>query len=595
MIQRNPIDDAVGWRSGLKRTMSSVAESLVMMVDDEPLVVEITQAYLEEAGYRRFVSTSDPAAAIALALRERPDVLLLDINMPKMSGFDVLAALRAEKTLSMIPVIVLTSAEDADTKLHSLELGAADFLSKPVDPSELALRMRNTLAAKAYRDFLAHYDAVTELPNQQRLMEQLDRTLLRSRQAGDKGAFLQFDLDRFKQVNEALGPAVGDQLLQQAAKRLGAELEAIFEAQELGATGSAGYLARFGGDEFSVIFAELSNVDHVARATQRLLKALAAPYRIQGHDIVVTSSIGAAVFPDDGVDVDTVVKNAGVALSKAKQGGRGECRFYSQEFNAKALQRLSLEGELRHAVERGELRLFFQPKFDIATRRPSGAEALLRWQHPRRGLVPPMEFISIAEESGLIVPIGEWVLLAACRQGVEWAAQGLSRVPIAVNVSPRQLRQPGLAKAAGAAIAATGQGEYLHLELTESSIMEDPESAIRVLHELKALGLKLSIDDFGMGYSSMSYLNTLPMDQLKIDRSFLEAIKRSGDRVPLVDAIIGLGHSLGLVVVAEGVETDEQLEYLAWRKCDQAQGFLLGKPVPAEEFAAKFLNTAATV
>jgi diguanylate cyclase (GGDEF)-like protein len=492
-----------------------------------------------------------------------------------------------------VPVIVLTSADDSETKLRSLELGASDFLRKPVDPSELALRMKNTLAAKAHQDFLAHYDAVTELPNRQRFMEQLERTLLRSREHGDKGALLQFDLDRFKQVNEALGPAIGDQLLQQAAKRLAAELEAIFEAQELGDKSSAGYLARFGGDEFSVIFAELPNMDHVARAAQRLLKALAEPYQIQGHDIVVTSSIGTALFPADGKDVDTVVKNAGVALSQAKKGGRGESRFYSKEFNAMALQRLSLEGQLRHAVEQGELRLFYQPKIHVATRRLSGAEVLLRWQHPQRGQVSPVEFIPIAEQSGLIVPIGEWVLLAACRQNAAWAAQGLPRVPIAVNVSPRQFRQTDLAQAVKSAIAATGQGEYLRLELTESSIMDDPESAIRVLQELKALGIKLSIDDFGTGYSSMSYLNRLPLDELKVDRSFLAAIKKPDDRVVLVDAIIALAHSLGLNVVAEGVETDEQLEYLARRKCDEAQGFLISKPVPAGEFSAKFLKPAA--
>jgi diguanylate cyclase (GGDEF)-like protein len=593
MTRRNPIDDTADLRHGLNLSLGSVRESLVMMVDDEPLVIEITQAFLEQAGYRRFVSTSDSTEALAMALRERPDVLLLDINMPKVSGFEVLAAMRLEKALKSVPVIVLTSADDSETKLRSLELGASDFLRKPVDPSELALRMKNTLAAKAHQDFLAHYDAVTELPNRPRFMEQLERTLLRSREHGDKGALLQFDLDRFKQVNEALGPAIGDQLLQQAAKRLAAELKAMFEAQELGHQSNAGYLARFGGDEFSVILAELSDVDYVARAAQRLLSALAQPYQIQGHDIVVTTSIGTALFPADGMDVDTVVKNAGVALSQAKQGGRGENRFYSKEFNAMALQRLSLEGQLRHAVEQGELRLFYQPKFHVATRQLSGAEALLRWQHPQRGLVPPMEFIPIAEQSGLIVPIGEWVLLAACRQNVEWAAQGLPRVPIAVNVSPRQFRQTGFAQAVKSAIAATGQVEYLRLELTESSIMDDPESAIRVLQELKALGIKLSIDDFGTGYSSMSYLNRLPLGELKIDRSFLAEIKKPDDRVVLVDAIIALAHSLGLNVVAEGVETDEQLQYLARRNCDEAQGFLFSKPVPADEFSAKFLRSAA--
>ncbi len=579
-------------REGGRVLLADVGESLVMMVDDEPLVIEITQAFLEEAGYRRFVSTSDSSGALAMLLRERPKVLLLDINMPKVSGFDVLAAIQADRALSRIPVIVLTSADDAGTKLRALELGATDFLRKPVDPSELALRLRNTLASKAHEEYLAHYDAVTGLPNRQRFMEQLERAMGRSSDEGLSGALLLLNLDRFKQVNEALGPAVGDQLLQQAGQRLATELQAMLKSATLGDKAVLGYLARFGGDEFSVMFAALPNVEQAARAAQRLLKAMAEPYKVDGRDLHITCSVGAALFPADGEDMDTVVKHAGVALSQAKQGGRNDCRFYSREFNAKALQRLSLEGELRQAVERGELRLFYQPKIDVATGRLSGAEALLRWQHSERGLVSPAEFIPIAEESGLIVPIGEWVLLEACRQNAAWVAQGLPSVKIAVNVSPRQFHQANLAQAVKSAIAATGRAEYLQLELTESSIMNDPESAIRVLQELKALGIKLSIDDFGTGYSSLSYLNRLPLDELKVDRSFLAAIKNPDDPVALVDAIIAMAHSLGLSVVAEGVETPEQFEYLARRKCEEVQGLLISKPVPAEEFTAKFLLPA---
>ncbi len=580
------MDPSQDRREGAKLSLGSVGESLVMMVDDEPLVVELTQAFLEGAGYRHFVSTSDSSEALALLLRERPSVLLLDINMPRVSGFDVLAGMRADRALNRIPVIVLTSADDAETKLKALELGASDFLRKPVDPSELALRLRNTLAAKAHEEYVAHFDAVTGLPNRQRFMEQLERAMRRSQEEGSSGALLQFDLDRFKQVNEALGPGTGDLLLEQAGQRLTSELQAM----DLGGKKSPGSVARFGGDEFSVVFAALGNVDQAARAARRLLKVLAEPYQINGRELYLTCSVGVALFPADGEDIDTIVKNAGVALSRAKQEGGNNCRFYSKEFNAKALQRLSLESQLRQALERGELRLYYQPKVDVAKRRISGAEALLRWQHPEGDTVLPGEFIPIAEESGLIVPIGEWALLAACRQSAEWAAQGLARVPIAVNVSPRQFHRSDLAQAVKSAIATTGQGEYLRLELTESSVMNDPSAAIRIMRELKALGMKLAIDDFGTGYSSLSYLDKLPLDELKIDRSFLAAIKNPDDPVVLVDVIIAMAHSLGLSVVAEGVETRAQLEYLARRECDEAQGYYLSQPLPADEFTAKFLK-----
>jgi diguanylate cyclase (GGDEF)-like protein len=571
-------------------TWGSVSESLVMMVDDEPLVIEITQAFLEDAGYRRFVSTSNPAEALALMLRERPNVLLLDINMPKVSGFDVLSSIRADKALKRVPVIVMTSADDADTKLKALELGAMDFLRKPVDPTELALRIRNTLAAKAHAEYVTHYDTVTGLPNRQRFMEQLERALAGAREGRLSGALLQLNMDRFKQVNEALGPAAGDQVLQQAGQRLASEIHAMAKSEAFSDRAVRGFLARFGGDEFSVMLAALANAEQAARVARRLLEALQQPNDVEGRNVVVTGSLGVTLFPADGTDADSVVRNAGVALTKAKQAGGNAYRFYSKELSATALQRLSLESDLRQAVERGELRLFYQPKIDMATRKLAGAEALLRWQHPERGLVSPADFIPIAEESGLIVPIGEWVLLEACRQNAAWTAQGLPQVKIAVNVSPRQFHQGNLAQAVKSAIAVTGSAEYLQLELTEGSIMNDPASAVRVLHELKALGVKLSIDDFGTGYSSLSYLNRLPLDELKVDRSFLAAIKNPDDPVALVDAIIAMAHSLGLRVVAEGVETQVQLEYLARRKCEEVQGFLFSKPVPAEEFSAKFLK-----
>jgi len=564
-------------------------EGLVMMVDDEEFVIELIQAFLESAGYKRFISTSDSPKAIDLMQRERPQVVLLDINMPEMNGFQILEAMRSDPALQHIPAIVLTSADDPETKLKALGLGASDFLRKPVDSSELVLRLRNTLAAKAYQDYLAYYDRATGLANRQRFMNELERALRDSQENSCMGAVLEFNLDRFKQINEALGPAAGDRVIKEAGRRIRGTMHSLSRAGDAGAV--QGVAARFGGDEFSVVVAAVKNMQHAARVAESLLRALALPYQIDGKELHVTASAGLALFPADGTIIDELVKNAAAALHSAKQAGRNSYRFYSKEFNDKAARRLTLEGWLRKAIERGELELFYQPKLRVATREVCGAEALLRWRHPQRGLVPPNEFIPVAEESGLILGVGEWAIHAACRQLRDWDAAGLQRVSIAVNVSPRQF-QPQLPGIVRAAVDSTGQGEYLQLELTESSVMGDPQKAINLLGELKGLGMKLSIDDFGTGYSSLSYLQKLPLDELKIDCSFLFAIRPDGGEAVLVDLIIGMAHSLGLSVVAEGVETELQLDYLRKRGCDECQGFLFSEPLPAAEFATKFLKHA---
>jgi diguanylate cyclase len=581
--------DAKGVGSTQNIAAAMAAEALIMMVDDEELIIELTRAHLEEAGYRRFVSTVESPQAIELMRRERPHVVLLDINMPRMSGFQVLEAMRADAALRHVPAIVLTSADDPETKLKALGLGAADFLRKPVDASELVLRLRNTLAAKAYQDYLAHYDRGTGLANRRRFMDELETAVGEAESGGRSGAVLQLNLDRFRQVNDALGTAAGDLLIRQAAGRVRETLSAL---DRPGAPRSERALAaRSGGDEFSAMLPSVPSVEHAARVAEALLEALRRPYRIDGQDLHVTSSVGMALFPADGRGMDELMKNAAAALQQAKQAGRDSYRFYSKEFNAKAAQRLAIESDLRKALERGELRLFFQPKLASATGEVCAAEALLRWQHPERGLVPPFDFIPVAEESGLIVPVGEWVLHEACRQLGQWAAAGLRRVPIAVNVSPRQF-QPDLPAIVRRAVGASGQAGYLNLELTESSVMADPKRAIELLQELKAMGMKLSIDDFGTGYSSLSYLHKLPLSELKIDRSFINTITADGPAV-LVDVIIAMAHSLGLTVVAEGVETQLQVDYLRKRGCDELQGYFYSKPVPAAEFADKFLKPGA--
>ena len=570
----------------------NLLDAVVMMVDDEPINIEVTQVYLEEAGYTRFVSTSEPREALDLVAQRHPDVLLLDLNMPGMTGFEILVALRTKNLLKDLPTIVLTSSTDAKTKLKALELGAIDFLAKPVDSSELVLRLRNTLAAKAYRDRLANFDLLTGLPNRQTFMDRLAWAMRHAKRYANFGAVLHIDLDKFKDINEALGPGVGDLLLQAVAQRLEQCVRGTDTVGRLGEDTPKPSLSRLAADEFTVLLPSIADVDGAARIAARVLETMAVPFQIAGHELPVTCCIGIAVFPADGDELDSIVKHAGVAMHAAKDRGNNIFQFYSSELNAKALQKLSLGNELRKGLERGELRLFFQPKVGMRSGKVLGAEALVRWVHPHRGLVHPLEFIPLAEENGLIVPLGEWVLGAACKQSRVWSDAGLEVPRIAVNVSSHQFRERRLPETVAAALARTGADvQNISIELTEGVIMENAKANVEALHKLKQMGLKLAIDDFGTGYSSLSYLNRFPLDELKIDRSFVMEIKGPDDRATIISAIIAMAHSLGLSVVAEGVETEFQLAFLLAEGCDEFQGYFKSRPVPAEEFATRFLGT----
>jgi diguanylate cyclase (GGDEF)-like protein len=582
--------DALGMTQNLASALQ--AEALVMMVEDDPLVVELIRRVLAKGGYRRFVYTTEAPEAIELMQRQRPDVVLLDVQMPHMSGIEILERMRADAQLQHTPAIVLSGAEDTQTKLEALEIGATDFLRKPVDASELVLRLRNTLTVKAHQDFLAFFDRTTGLMNRQRFLGELERALLDAGATARMGALLHLGLDRFRQINEALGPATGDAVLREAGRRIRAVLQAYGARGRR--RGEQPFAARFGGDEFSILLPQIQGIENPSHVANELLREMAAPLAAGDKPLHVTASIGVALFPADGLNGDELVRNAGAALKEAKNAGRNTIRFYSKELNAKAAERLALEDELRRALAQGELRLFYQPKFGVADGALRGAEALLRWQHPQRGMVPPGAFIPVAEDTGLIVPVGEWVLKEACRQLQAWGAAGLAPVPVAVNVSAQQF-QPGFVALVRAVLAASGQAGLLRLEITESSVMQDPQTAIELLGELQSGGLELAMDDFGTGYSSLSYLQRLPLHELKIDRSFITAIPQDGGRAPLVDAIIAMAHSLRLTVVAEGVETAQQLEYLRRQGCDQCQGYLFSKPLPAEEFAERYLGSARAI
>jgi len=421
---------------------------------------------------------------------------------------------------------------------------------------------------------LANHDALTSLPNRSLLLDRLGQAIVFAERANGQVAVMLIDLDRFKNINDSLGHDVGDKIIVEVAHRLSA-------CARPGDT-----VARLGGDEFVLIRPDVRREDAVAIMAQQILAALSRPMTIQGHEFYPTGSIGVSMYPKDGRDSQTLLKNADTAMYRAKDAGRNNFQFYAFEMNSRALDRLKLETGLRRALERGEFVLHYQPQMDIATGRVTGAEALLRWEQPGQGMVFPGDFIPIAEETGLIVPIGEWVLRQACAQKRRWHDAGLfPDMRVAVNLSARQFKQQDIVRAVSDILEETRcPPAWLELEITESVVMESPEAAAETLHKLSAMGVHLSIDDFGTGYSSLSYLKRFPIDALKIDKSFVRDITVDPDDAAIAKAVIALAHSLKLDVIAEGVETAEQLGFLRAQDCDVIQGYFLSRPLPVDRF-----------
>ena len=426
--------------------------------------------------------------------------------------------------------------------------------------------------------FLAHHDVLTELPNRVLLMDRLALAISRASRNKEKIAVFFMDLDRFKIINDTYGHNIGDKFLQVIAKHI---IEEIRDVDTV---------ARFGGDEFAVIMEDVHHVEDVAHIAEKLLETLARPYEIEQREFFVTTSIGISIFPDDATDAQSLLKNADAAMYRAKDFGRNNYQFYSQDLSTKAMERLTLENDLRRALEHEELLIHYQPQIDLKTRRVIAVEALLRWQHPDLGLVSPAKFIPVAEETGLILPIGEWVLHTACAQAHAWQEAGMA-VPVTVNLSGRQFVDGSLASTIIRAIDDTGlPPSLLELEITEGVVMHNPQTATQTLEQVNDYGVRIAIDDFGTGYSSLSNLKSYPINTIKIDRSFVRDITTDPDDASIVHAIIAMAHSMGLQVIAEGVENEDQLAFLQKHQCDCVQGFLFSPPLPSDK-AGEFLKT----
>jgi diguanylate cyclase (GGDEF)-like protein/PAS domain S-box-containing protein len=498
---------------------------------------------------------------------------IVDATTREVAPNPLMLAIRDNKTVALTPNCVLIRRDGGEA---AIEDSTAPIHDRREQVTGAVMVFHDVSAARAMTlkmSYLAQHDSLTDLPNRVLLNDRLNEAIALSSRHRRQLAVLFLDLDRFKHINDSLGHIVGDGLLQSVGRRL------------FTCVRSSDTVSRLGGDEFVVLLWEIEHAQDAAITADKILQALREPHQIMQHELHITGSIGIVTYPDDGTDADALLKKADVAMYHAKDAGRDSYKFFKAEMNIRAMERQSLEHSLRHAMERCELSLHYQPKMDLATGTIIGVEALIRWSHPQRGLVPPDQFIAIAEDSGLIVPIGRWVLREACRQARVWQDAGLPPMCVAINISAVELRAPGFATGVRAILNETNlEAHFLELELTETVLMEDSRSVADVFKELKDIGVLLALDDFGTGYSSLSHLKRFPIDELKIDRSFVRDLTTDGDDAGIVTAVIGLGKSLHMRVVAEGVETREQLAMLQEYGCPQGQGYYFSRPVPAVEF-----------
>ena len=573
-------------------------QSAKILVADDDLNVRLLTRQCLEAENMVVVEAANGPEAIDVFVRERPDLVFLDVEMPGMSGLEVCQRIRQMPQGESIPIMIVTGSDDRQSIDQGFEAGATQYKTKPVNWSLLGrdvqymLRASNAFnALKRQEDrlrYLAYYDPLTSLPNRRSFNEQLNRIIKRCQRHGSNAALMFIDLDHFKRINDSIGHGRGDRLLVEIAKRLTLELredDAVNYFSDSNAEDepeSGTEIARLGGDEFTVV---LSDVEpgHVEGVARRILARLSEPIALQSHNPVVTPSIGIAVFPQDGTDPDTLVRNADTAMYVAKAEGRSCFRFYNEEMNSKAVEQLKMEEELRHAMQNDELELRYQPQVEIDTGNVVSLEALVRWKHPERGMISPGEFIPVAERTGQIIELGDWVMDEVARHCLYWETLGLPDFRICVNISPLQFNQGNLVQSMQDFLGRSGLApRRLELELTESAIMTDAETNIAKLSELKALGLELAVDDFGTGYSSLSYLKRFPIDTLKIDQSFVADLD-TADGAAIVDAILALSKTLKLRSIAEGIEEEDQLRYLVGLRCDLLQGYYFARPLYPED------------
>jgi diguanylate cyclase (GGDEF)-like protein len=513
--------------------------------------------------------------ALSFCSENMPDLVLMDAMMPGMDGFTACKELRKTPASRHLPILIVTALDDESSIDRAFSAGANDFIPKPVNFAVLRQRISRLLGAsqaEKHVRHLAYHDTLTGLPNRRTFLETLQRLTEQPHDEHDMVAVMFMDLDRFKMVNDTLGHEVGDLLLKAVTTRIKQSLRIN------------DMISRLGGDEFTVILDHMISPEIVARIARKICDALAEPFLLAEQQIYVTTSIGIAMYPTDSEDVNTLIKYADTAMFKAKET-RNSFQFYEAGMEMQVARRMEMENEMRQALELGQFTLHYQPQVELESGKIVGMEALVRWQHPVKGMISPGEFIPLAEETGLINALGEWVLRHACIQLREWLNKGYPPLILSVNISSRQLDDKRFVEKVQKVLADTNvPTELIELEITESAVMKSPDEVIPALEKLRTLGVSLAIDDFGTGHSSLNYLRRFPVNTLKIDRSFVNDISKSPQDSIIINGIIALAKSLKLKVIAEGVETYEQKMYLEQQKCDWLQGFYLYKPMPAEIF-----------
>jgi diguanylate cyclase (GGDEF)-like protein len=556
----------------------------VMLVDDEPSNLKALSAMLGDEYDILLANDGEEAYEILTAMPDRDDIALIisDQRMPRLTGTELL-----EKVKSLMPRtmrIILTGYSDLQAIMDCLNRAEIyRYVCKPFDRDDMMMTVKRAIEAFELRvrvdqynknlEYQAFHDPLTSLPNRR----SLDRDMAAEIATGARLAFVLLKLDRFKAVIAGQGHAFGDQLLLEASKTL-ASAVAGMQGMVPGST-----LYRFDGATFAAMMPRLRDLGQVERFTQGLLDCMHTALDVNGFEYFLNLKIGVSTYPEDGQTAVELMRNTDAAFSRAKEVAGSNVMYYRSEMNVRSARLLQLEQDLRHAVGRNELRLYYQPQVDIASGRIAGLEALVRWMHPAHGLIPPMDFIPLAETTGLIVPIGEWVLREACEQNRRWIDEGRDMV-VAVNISARQFHHPKFLEMVGSVLHQTGlPAASLELEITESVSVGDMERSIEIMHRLRDMGVHLSIDDFGTGYSSLNYLKSFPLSNLKVDQSFVRTMLQSPDNAAITKTVITLGHTLGMRVIAEGVETQTHLEHLADYKCDLVQGYLFAKPMPVDE------------
>ena len=561
--------------------MSRLDKINVLLVEDNPGDARLVEIMLNEVQPNPVIlnHVSSLATAHDFLNSNEVDLVLLDLSLPDGQGLECIN--KVQLLNNSLAIIILTGLDDQDFAIKTMQQGAQDYLVKGEGDGHLMLRAihyaieRKQIEQRLTK--LAHFDSLTGLANREyfnitftRAVEQADR---RNQTLG----LMFLDLDHFKEINDTLGHLMGDKLLVCIAERLKSCVRSI------------DFIARLGGDEFVIILDDIKTSKIATNIAEKILSALSNPVDLANTEVFISSSIGITLFPDDGDNVNDLLKHADVAMYKAKDLGRNNFQFYTSELNTKIIQAIDIKNDLRGAIGRNELTLYYQPKISIIDNKIIGAEALLRWHHPVRGMVPPNDFIPIAEQSGLIIDIGQWVIREAIKQAKKWQQTLLPDFSMAINLSVKQFHNRDLIEFIETELGHSGiNASTIELEITESLLMEKSDQEQDILKELSEKGFKISMDDFGTGYSSLSYLKRFTIDVLKIDRSFISDVMSNPDDAEIVKAIIVMAHALKLTVVAEGVESEAQMDFLKQLKCDQSQGFLVSKPIPAPEFEQLF-------